>query len=388
MEMVLSAAIVFTLLASAVILLRYGNLRCKGDMPTSLFTFIAILFTSGLDVGLIMFPLTEFPVYASEAEYGFANPLAIEFGFWGFLVWGFYFLTTSYFVLIEPRVRLFELPLVKFVNNLVIIGTCAFTGFLFLSYLPTYIEGISPAMTYGLVAIVVLAAVWSSSDVRYVKLLSVASIWLFIALIAAMWLNTGAGVQEFGSTVAGIGEYFVNIHQFVTPITDHHAFYLFWWFSWSIMIGQFVARFSGGLKAWQLCVSMLVVPSIPIGIWFSVLYLHFEQSLAINGLLNMAMVVVGVIFVINSLDSLIRLYTTNLRIEAEKLGLVRYVAFNWALMFGLVLLFQFTPLKIEWIGLVVIGLYASITLLLWRRRRQLDDLGQELSSLNAATDKV
>ncbi|MFP2769392.1 BCCT family transporter [Oceanisphaera sp. KMM 10153] len=388
MEMVLSVAIVFTLLASVVILLRYGNLRCKGDMPTSLFTFIAILFTSGLDVGLIMFPLTEFPVYASEAEYGFANPLAIEFGFWGFLVWGFYFLTTFYFVLIEPRVRLFELPVVKFVNNLVIIGTCAFTGFLFLSYLPTYIEGISPAMTYGLVALVVLAAVWSSSDVRYVKLLSVASTWLFIALIAAMWLNTGAGVQGLGNTVAGIGEYFTNIHQFVAPITDYHAFYLFWWFSWSIMIGQFVARFSGGLKAWQLCVSMLVVPSIPIAIWFSVLYVHFEQSLAIDGLLNLAMVVVGVIFVINSLDSLIRLYTTNLRIEAEKLGPVRYVAFNWSLMFGLVLLFQFTPLKIEWIGLVVIGLYALITVLLWHRRRQLGGLGQTPSSLSAASTKA
>ncbi|WP_417617514.1 BCCT family transporter [Oceanisphaera sp.] len=388
MEMLLSVAIVFTLLATVVILLRYGNLRCKGDMPTSLFTFIAILFTSGLDVGLIMFPLTEFPVYASEAEYGFTNPLAIEFGFWGFLVWGFYFLTTFYFVLIEPRVRLFELPLVKFVNNMVIIGTCAFTGFLFLSYLPTYIEGITPVMTYGLVALVVLAAVWSSSDVRYVKLLSVASTWLFIALIAAMWLNTGAGVQGLGSTMAGIGGYFSNIHQFVAPITDYHAFYLFWWFSWSIMIGQFVARFSGGLKAWQLCVSMLVVPSIPIAIWFSVLYLHFEQSLAIGGLLNLAMVVVGVIFVINSLDSLIRLYTTNLRIEAEKLGAVRYVVFNWTLMFGLVLLFQFTPLKIEWIGLVVIGLYALITVQLWRRRRQLGNLGQESSSLNAAADKA
>ncbi|WP_107850402.1 BCCT family transporter [Oceanimonas marisflavi] len=370
MDMVLSVAIVLTLTASVWILLRYGRVRCKGEMPTSLFTFIAILFTSGLDVGLVMFPLTEFPVYASEAEYGFANPLAIEFGFWGFLVWGFYFFTTFYFVLIEPRVRLFEIPLIKFINNLVIIGTCAFTGYLFLSYLPGYIEGIPPAMVYGLVALVVLAAVWSSSDVRYVKLLSVASTWLFIALILAMWLNTGAGVQGLGSTVAGIGEYFTHIHRFVTPITDYHAFYLFWWFSWSIMIGQFVARFAGGLPAWQLCIAMLVVPSIPIAIWFSVLYLHFEQSLAIGGLLNLSMVVVGVIFVINSLDSLIRLYTTNLGMEAEKLGQVRYVALNWTLMFGLVLLFQFTPLKIEWVGLVVIGLYALIALLLWQRRAQ------------------
>ncbi|WP_417607652.1 BCCT family transporter [Oceanimonas baumannii] len=370
MDMVLSVAIVLTLAASAWVLLRYGRVRCRGEMPTSLFTFIAILFTSGLDVGLVMFPLTEFPVYASEPEYGFANPLAIEFGFWGFLVWAFYFLTTFYFVLVEPKVRLFELPLIKFINNLVIIGTCAFTGYLFLSYLPDYIDGIPAALRYGLVALVVLCAVWSSSDVRYVKFLSVASTWLFVVLIGFMWWNSGSGPVELGSTVAGIGEYFANIHEFVTPITDYHSFYLFWWFSWSIMIGQFVARFSGGLPAWQLCIAMLVVPSIPIAIWFSVLYLHFSHTIAIGGPLKLGMVVVGVIFVINSLDSLIRLYTTNLNLEPDRVGLPRYVASNWILMFGLVLLFQFTPLKIEWIGLVVIGLYALIAVLLWQRRHQ------------------
>ena len=48
----------------------------------------------------------------------------------------------------------------------------------------------------------------------------------------------------------------------------------------------------------------------------------------------------------------------------EKSGLVPfmgtgpYVAAHWLLMCGLVLAFQFTPLQIEWIGLVVIGLYA------------------------------
>ncbi len=376
MDMVLSVAIVLTLATSAWVLLRYGRVPCRGEMPTSLFTFIAILFTSGLDVGLVMFPLTEFPVYASEPEYGFANPLAIEFGFWGFLVWAFYFLTTFYFVLIEPRVRLFELPLVKFINNLVIIGTCAFTGYLFLSYLPDYVDGIPTALRYGLVALVVLCAVWSSSDVRYVKFLSVASTWLFVALIGLMGWNSGASLVELGGTVAGIGEYFANIHEFVTPITDYHAFYLFWWFSWSIMIGQFVARFAGGLPAWQLCIAMLVVPSIPIAIWFSVLYLHFSDAIAIGGLLKLGMVVVGVIFVINSLDSLIRLYTTNLNLEPDRVGLPRYVMGNWTLMFGLVLLFQFTPLKIEWIGLVVIGLYALVAGLLWQRRAQCRALGK------------
>ena len=48
------------LLAFALVIfctIKWWNLRLIGPTPVSLFTFIAILFTSGLDVGLIMFPL-------------------------------------------------------------------------------------------------------------------------------------------------------------------------------------------------------------------------------------------------------------------------------------------------------------------------------------------
>ena len=69
-----------------------------------------------------MFPLTEFVGYAdikASPEYAFANPLAIEFGYWGFLIWGFYFLTCFYFCVIEPKVKFFEIAWVKLINNIV-----------------------------------------------------------------------------------------------------------------------------------------------------------------------------------------------------------------------------------------------------------------------------
>ena len=128
------------LLAFALVIfctLKWWNLKVVGVTPVPLFTFIAILFTSGLDVGLIMFPLAfDLPFYAdteTNPVFAFTNPLAIEFGFWGFLIWGFYFLTTFYFCVIEPKVKFFEIGIVKLINNVVIIGTCAFTGYLFLS---------------------------------------------------------------------------------------------------------------------------------------------------------------------------------------------------------------------------------------------------------------
>ncbi|MBR9868229.1 MAG: BCCT family transporter [Oceanospirillales bacterium] len=370
MTTILTVAILAALLTSGFIVIKAGNVICKGAIPSSLFAFIAILFTSGLDVGLIMFPLTEFPTYASEEVYQFTNPLAIEFGFWGFLVWGFYFLTTFYFCVIEPKVQLFEKTLIKFVNNIVIMGTCAFTGFLFLDYLPSYVPDISDPVRFGLTALVVALAVFSSTDISYIKVLSVASTWLFFALIAAVMMNApGLGFGELLQTMANIGGYFTHIDQFTRPISDYHQFYLFWWFSWSIMIGQFVARFVGGLKTWQLCAALLVIPSIPLAIWFSVLYYHYINAIEITYMLNLAMVFVGIVFVINSLDSLIRLYTSNMDITVERFGKARYMLGNFVLMYGLILAYQFTPFNIEWVGLLVIAIYAAVYLLLAQRSR-------------------
>lgn len=370
MYSILSIATTITLLTSLFICVKWGRVECKGSNPTSLLTFCAILFTSGLDVGLIMFPLVEFPVYAAEAQYSFANPLAIEFGFWGFLVWVFYFLTTFYFCIVEPKVRLFEIKAVKLVNNLVIIATCAFTGFLFLDSVPDYIEGISDFQKFGLVGGIVLFAVYSSSHIRYVKLLSVSSTILFLFLGLLLAVASGVSLTEFVQTSAGIGEYFSNIHHFFTPVSDYHGWYLFWWFSWSIMIGQFVARFVTPMKTWQLLVALLTIPSIALALWFTTLYYYFINDITVGPLLTLAMVAIGILFVANSLDSLIRLYTDNLGLGIERLGIATYVLANWALIYGLVLLYQFTPIKIEWVGLVVIGLYAAIYSLLFKNRHQ------------------
>lgn len=371
MALILTIAMSATLLTAFIIAIYWRNVECVGEIPTSFFTFIAILFTSGLDVGLIMFPMLDFQVYAEGAEYAFTNPLAIEFGFWGFLVWGFYFTTTFYFCIVEPKLQLFKIPLIKWTNNIVIIGTCAFTAYMFLLYLPDYVDGISDLTKYGLVGIVILAAAASSTHIRYVKILSVGSTWLFFALIAGIWWSADMGFVGLAGSISYIGDYFVNIDSYLAPITDYHQFYLYWWFAWSIMIGQFVSRFVGGLKTWQLLLALLIVPSIPIAIWFSVLYFYFSNGIEISSAWRLMMVGVGVIFVINSLDSLIRLYTRNIDLTVERLGTFKYVSANWLVMVALVLLYQFTPLQIEWLGLIVIGIYAAVYWLIVQRRRQL-----------------
>ncbi|WP_067583838.1 choline transporter [Endozoicomonas ascidiicola] len=367
----LSAGLIFTFIAVAFILIRWGNVKCVGTTPVRTLTFIAILFTSGLDVGLIMFPLTEFAGYADLAtspEYGFANPLAIEFGFWGFLIWAFYFLTCFYFCVIEPKVKFFEIPLVKLINNIVIIGTCAFTAYLLLSNLPWYLPEVGDGETvvasfYLIVLLSIAVAAYSSSSLKYVRFISLATSALFLGLIAVMWvgaaMSTDDGAVGIIKNVALLGDYFGNIHQFVLPMNDYHEFYLFWWFSWSIMIGQFTSRFVGGLTTWQLLAAMLIVPSIPLGIWFSVLYYYHANGLETAGFYNLAMVFVGVTFVINSLDSLIRLYTDNMNLTVARLGKWKYILGNIVAMSVLTLLFKLNFLQIQWVGALVIGLFFS-----------------------------
>ena len=42
---------------------------------------------------------------------------------------------------------------------------------------------------------------------------------------------------------------------------------------------------------------------------------------------------IGILFVVNSLDSLTRLYTQNTGLTVEALGTGRYIATNWAILF-------------------------------------------------------
>ena len=370
------------LLAFALVIfctIKWWNLRLIGPDPVPLFTFIAILFTSGLDVGLIMFPLAfDYPLYAdtaAEPAYGFTNPLALEFGFWGFLIWAFYFLTAFYFCAIEPRVKFFEKPFVRLVNNVVIVTTCAFTGSLFLIYLPYYLPSIGDGESvvttfYVIVFAVILAASYSSTDIKFVKVLSVGSTVLFLLLILGLWLHAGIGLGEFGATISNIGGYFGNIHRFVLPLTEYHEFYLFWWFAWSVMIGQFTSRFVGGMKVQHMLAALMIIPSIPLAVWFAVLYYYYLNSIPTDGLINWAMVIVGTTFVINSLDSLIRLYTDNLNLTTERFGKWTYVAANTAVLFSLTLLFKSQWLQIEWIGGIVIALYVGV--LVWIAMRHRD----------------
>lgn len=284
MTLIITVAYLSVLLCAVLVLLRWHSTVCTGETPVGVFTLIALLFTAGLDMGLVMFPLNEFPVYDGDEVYAFTNALAIEFGMWGPLVWLMYFLTTFYFVALEPRLKVFEIPLVKWVYNLTVIATCAFTCYLFMINLPSYAPDLPQWSIWLLACAVIAFAVTSSGDLNIMKWLAILSTYGFgvlsiTCLAVVAFAYSGVGFSDFLNNVVLISDYFLHLDKFTMPISDYHEFYLFWWFAWSIMIGQFVARFVSGLKAWKLALAMATLPAIPLGLWFCVIFLYYQNQL-------------------------------------------------------------------------------------------------------------
>ncbi|HGJ5857123.1 hypothetical protein [Arsenophonus nasoniae] len=83
----LKIACVLIIVLTVYVLIKFRNTKYNVSLvssatPVSKLAFSCILFTSGLDIGLIMFPLMEFNKYKNP-EYLGINPLSVEIGFWG-----------------------------------------------------------------------------------------------------------------------------------------------------------------------------------------------------------------------------------------------------------------------------------------------------------------
>ena len=202
---------------------------------------------------------------------------------------------------------------------------------------------------------------------------------LFFVLIITMWVASflweNAEYNQIFFSITQFGDYFKDLPQYLLPINLYHEFYLYWWFSWYIMIGQFLARFVGGIRTYQLLLMILVIPSIPLGLWFSVIYIYHQNNIEIYGLYNLMMMFVGTLFVINSLDSLIRLYTDNLNLTPKNLGLKKYISLNIISLSVLTMLYNFEFLKIEWIGAIVIVMFLVCLLnILFTKYKEVSDI--------------
>ncbi|AXG04992.1 BCCT family transporter [Haloplanus rubicundus] len=302
---------------------KYGKIKIGGveaEKEFSDFSWMAMLFSAGMGIGLMFFSVSE-PLYyfqnvpgffGAEAETGAAASAAMAqtFFHWGFHPWAVYGLVglglaffsfnrglpltfrSIFWPLLGDRIYGWPghvIDLVTVFATLFGLATSLGLGVSQvnqgLSYVGGDLLGLVAVPTNPLVQILLIAGITGIATLSVaagldggVKRLSTINLYLMLALLGFL-LIVGPTVFILGSWVEGLGVYFNNILALGffrgtladggSTVTAWTVFYWGWWIAWSPFVGMFIARISKGRTIRQFVMGVLVLPAMFSTIWLS-----------------------------------------------------------------------------------------------------------------------
>ncbi|MGB9933683.1 BCCT family transporter [Haloarcula amylolytica] len=316
---------------------KYGNIRIGGveaEKEFSDFSWMAMLFSAGMGIGLMFFSVSE-PLYyfqnppsffGAEAGTGAAASAAMAqtFFHWGFHPWAVYGLVglglaffsfnrglpltfrSIFWPLLGERIYGWPghiIDLVTVFATLFGLSTSLGLGVAQVNTGLSYVGGdmlgaVSiPTGTWPQVALIAGITLIATLSVAAgldggVKRLSTLNLYLMFALLGFLVI-VGPTVYIFGTWTEGLGAYFGNILAlgFFTGTLNEAAngtptawtvFYWGWWIAWSPFVGMFIARISKGRSVREFVLGVLFLPSMFSTLWLSV----FGGSAMFNSLMG------------------------------------------------------------------------------------------------------
>jgi glycine betaine transporter len=307
-----SAIILFALI---VALSPYGKIKLgkKGDKPEfSTLTWIAMLFSAGLGIGLVFYgaaePLfhyvTDTPVAEPGSDEAFKQSLAFSFFHWGIHGWsmyGFIALALAFFQFRKGEPGLISATLKPLFGEKmngplgIMIDVLATFATVFgvatsLGFGASQINGglnhlfgievgfMAQFIIVIIVTILFLISAWSGIS-KGIKYLSNANMVLALLLLIAI-IIMGPTMLIFNMFTETFGLYLQNIVQLsfhTSPLeTDNRGwldawtiFYWAWWISWGPFVGMFIARVSRGRTIRQFIMGVIIAPTLIVCIWFA-----------------------------------------------------------------------------------------------------------------------
>ncbi|EMA26333.1 BCCT family transporter [Haloarcula argentinensis] len=304
---------------------KYGNIRIGGveaEKEFSDFSWMAMLFSAGMGIGLMFFSVSE-PLYyfqnppsffGAEAGTGAAASAAMAqtFFHWGFHPWAVYGLVglglaffsfnrglpltfrSIFWPLLGERIYGWPghiIDLVTVFATLFGLSTSLGLGVAQVNTGLSYVGGdmlgaVSiPTGTWPQVALIAGITLIATLSVAAgldggVKRLSTLNLYLMFALLGFLVI-VGPTVYIFGTWTEGLGAYFGNILAlgFFTGTLNEAAngtptawtvFYWGWWIAWSPFVGMFIARISKGRSVREFVLGVLFLPSMFSTLWLSV----------------------------------------------------------------------------------------------------------------------
>ena len=302
---------------------KYGKIKIGGveaEKEFSDFSWMAMLFSAGMGIGLMFFSVSE-PLYyfqnvpgffGAEAGTGAAASAAMAqtFFHWGFHPWAVYGLVglglaffsfnrglpltfrSIFWPLLGDRIYGWPghvIDLVTVFATLFGLATSLGLGVSQvnqgLSYVGGDLLGLVSVPTNPLVQVLLIAGITGIATLSVaagldggVKRLSTINLYLMFALLGFL-LIVGPTVYILGAWVEGLGAYFNNILALgffrgtMAPgggtVTAWTVFYWGWWIAWSPFVGMFIARISKGRTIRQFVMGVLVLPAMFSTIWLS-----------------------------------------------------------------------------------------------------------------------
>ena len=317
---------------------KYGSIKIGGvqaEKEFSDFSWMAMLFSAGMGIVLMVFSVTEPMFYlntppsffGAEAGTGAAGTAALAqtFFHWGFHPWAVYGLVglgLAFFSFnrgLPLTFRSIFWPLLGdliygWPGHVIDLVTVFATLFGLATSLGLGVAQVNSGLSYvfgpemlgvmniptGVVPQVVLIAFITAIATLSVaagldggvKRLSTLNLYLMLALLGFV-IIVGPTVFIFGAWVEGLGAYFQNIlglgfftgtmgpAENATP-TAWTIFYWGWWIAWSPFVGMFIARISKGRSVREFVLGVLFLPSMFSTIWLSA-FGGTALSMAIGG---------------------------------------------------------------------------------------------------------
>lgn len=295
---------------------KYGSIRLGKDTDKpefSTLSWIAMLFSAGMGVGLVFWGVAEPVSHYTTPPYGESSSseaasLAMKHVFfhWGLHPWALFGLTGLALAYFHFRKGLpFAIssifhPLIGDRINSPIGKT--------IDILSVFITAVGVASTFGLSTLQMtsgLNTLWGVPDTlgsqltiiaiatflfifsswsginRGIKYLSNLNMIVLVLLVMLVFV-LGPGKQIVEMLVSSMGRYFGDIIPMsfrMEPfnsegngwIGEWTVFYWAWWTTWAPFVGSFIARISRGKTIREFVFGVLFVPSVISFIWFSVL---------------------------------------------------------------------------------------------------------------------
>ena len=347
---IVSICIVF-LACLYVMCSRHGKVRLGDDDARpefSTFSWLAMLFSAGLGIGLLFFSISEPMFYFdNSASSGYPNnphadglgawelnedravhAMRITYFHWGLSAWAVYVvvgLCLAYFgfrkkLPLTLRSALYPIigeriygPIGHGVDLLAVFGTVfgvATSLGLGVKQMAAGLDvlaGDPPDITTYIVLIVAISAVATFSAVtgvaKGIRIISEWNVYLSVVLLA-FFLFFGPLEWLLGFFAKTVGAYFLHLVPTAIWIADESGeaawqgswtiFYWGWWIAWAPFVGLFIARISRGRTIRQFTMGAMFVPTVISFVWLALfggnalyLELHADAGVGTAGILEM-----------------------------------------------------------------------------------------------------